>query len=100
MSSSDLWSTLKSHSNSYFYSLPRRSRSGTFNDPSFTIQHSLSPKPTPHFYDASYDYGEDPAPPRASVDSEEHPFEHWYRGEVSRNDGVRELRVGKRLEML
>ncbi|THU76127.1 hypothetical protein K435DRAFT_813712 [Dendrothele bispora CBS 962.96] len=39
--------------------------------------------------------------PRPSVDSqEEHPFEHWYRGEVSRNGGVRELRVGKRQEML
>ncbi|KAF9005470.1 hypothetical protein BDQ17DRAFT_1353152 [Cyathus striatus] len=31
-------------------------------------------------------------PPRASTDSEERPFEHWYR--------VGELRVGKRQEML
>jgi serine/arginine repetitive matrix protein 1 len=30
----------------------------------------------------------------------EKPFEHWYRGEVSRNGGVGELRVGKRMEML
>ncbi|KAG5651854.1 hypothetical protein H0H81_007195 [Sphagnurus paluster] len=39
-------------------------------------------------------------PPRPSMDSEERPFEHWYRGEVSRNGGVGELRVGRRQEML
>lgn len=39
-------------------------------------------------------------PPRASMESEERPFEHWYRGEVSRNGGVGELRVGRRQEML
>lgn len=38
--------------------------------------------------------------PRPSVDSEDRPFEHWYRGEVSRNGGVGELRVGRRMEML
>ncbi|KAF5334173.1 hypothetical protein D9758_014828 [Tetrapyrgos nigripes] len=38
--------------------------------------------------------------PRPSNDSEERPFEHWYRGEVSRNGGVGELRVAKRQEML
>ncbi|KAL0960942.1 hypothetical protein HGRIS_005947 [Hohenbuehelia grisea] len=38
--------------------------------------------------------------PRTSSESEERPFEHWYRGEVSRNGGVGELRVGKRVEML
>jgi hypothetical protein len=38
--------------------------------------------------------------PRPSMDSEERPFEHWYRGEVSRNGGVGELRVGRRMEML
>jgi hypothetical protein len=38
--------------------------------------------------------------PRPSVDSKERPFEHWYRGEVSRNGGVGELRVGRRMEML
>jgi hypothetical protein len=38
--------------------------------------------------------------PRLSNDSEEHPFEHWYRGEVSRNGGVGELRVVRRQEML
>ncbi|KAK0464787.1 uncharacterized protein EV420DRAFT_1518177 [Desarmillaria tabescens] len=39
-------------------------------------------------------------PPRPSMESEERPFEHWYRGEVSRNGGVGELRVGRRQEML
>ncbi|KAK0185748.1 hypothetical protein F5146DRAFT_1071343 [Armillaria mellea] len=39
-------------------------------------------------------------PPRQSMESEERPFEHWYRGEVSRNGGVGELRVGRRQEML
>ena len=39
-------------------------------------------------------------PSRSSIDSEERPFEHWYRGEVSRNGGVGELRVGRRQEML
>jgi serine/arginine repetitive matrix protein 1 len=42
----------------------------------------------------------DDAPSRASNESEERPFEHWYRGEVSRNGGVGELRVGRRQEML
>ena len=44
--------------------------------------------------------GHDEDPPRPSMDSEERPYEHWYRGEVSRNGGVGELRVGKRQEML
>jgi len=34
------------------------------------------------------------------MESEERPYEHWYRGEVSRNGGVGELRVAKRMEML
>jgi hypothetical protein len=38
--------------------------------------------------------------PRMSAESEERPFEHWYRGDVSRNGGVGELRVGRRQEML
>ncbi|KAJ7510235.1 hypothetical protein B0H11DRAFT_1900588 [Mycena galericulata] len=38
--------------------------------------------------------------PRPSNDSEERPFEHWYRGEVSRNGGMGELKLGKRAEML
>lgn len=40
-------------------------------------------------------------PLRNSIDStEERPFEHWYRGENSRNGGVGELRIGRRQEML
>lgn len=39
------------------------------------------------------------AAPRPSTDSVERPFEHWYRGESTRNGGVGELRVG-RSEML
>ena len=31
---------------------------------------------------------------------EERPFEHWYRGDLSRNGGVGELRIGSRMEML
>ncbi|KAG6335618.1 hypothetical protein ID866_3475 [Astraeus odoratus] len=38
--------------------------------------------------------------PRPSTDSEERPFEHWYRGDVYRNGGVGELRVAKHMEML
>ena len=38
--------------------------------------------------------------PRISTDSEERPFEHWYRGDVHRNGGVGELRVAKQMEML
>ncbi|TDL22246.1 hypothetical protein BD410DRAFT_272939 [Rickenella mellea] len=38
-------------------------------------------------------------PHRPSLE-EERPFEHWYRGEISRNGGVGELRVGNRMEML
>lgn len=38
--------------------------------------------------------------PRMSTESEERPYEHWYRGDVSRNGGVGELRVGRRQEML
>lgn len=37
--------------------------------------------------------------PRRSAE-EELPFEHWYRGDVSRNGGVGELRVANRMEML
>lgn len=43
---------------------------------------------------------DDDYPARPSTDSEERPFEHWYRGEVARNGGVGELRVGRHLEML
>lgn len=52
-----------------------------------------------HHGHEQYDQSHDP-PGRASIDSVERPFEHWYRGEVSRNGGVGELRVGRRQEML
>ena len=41
-----------------------------------------------------------PLDPRPSNDSEERPFEHWYRGDVHRNGGVGELRVAKHVEMM
>ncbi|KAF8843258.1 hypothetical protein BDN67DRAFT_1001066 [Paxillus ammoniavirescens] len=46
--------------------------------------------------------GQEPAyqGPRPSHDSEERPFEHWYRGDVHRNGGVGELRVARHVEML
>ncbi|KAF9221526.1 hypothetical protein BS17DRAFT_710929 [Gyrodon lividus] len=37
---------------------------------------------------------------RPSNDSEERPFEHWYRGDIHRNGGVGELRVARHMEML
>ncbi|TFK93299.1 hypothetical protein K466DRAFT_478952 [Polyporus arcularius HHB13444] len=40
------------------------------------------------------------SPERMSSESEERPFEHWYRGDVARNGGVGELRVARRQEML
>ncbi|TFY63566.1 hypothetical protein EVJ58_g3174 [Rhodofomes roseus] len=49
---------------------------------------------------SSHFQSEDDAVGRVSTDSEERPFEHWYRGDVSRNGGVGELRVGRRTEML
>ncbi|GLB38193.1 hypothetical protein LshimejAT787_0500580 [Lyophyllum shimeji] len=58
---------------------------------------SASSSLTPSHYSAR---DHDDAPARPSVDSEERPFEHWYRGEVSRNGGVGELRVARREEML
>ncbi|CCM05736.1 uncharacterized protein FIBRA_07968 [Fibroporia radiculosa] len=39
-------------------------------------------------------------PYRVSSESEERPYEHWYRGDVARNGGVGELRIGRREEML
>lgn len=49
---------------------------------------------------SQYNQQLDDVPPRLSTDSEERPFEHWYRGEISRNGGVGELRVVRRQEML
>jgi hypothetical protein len=73
-------------------------------------QHTLMHEPAPfthgsmssaaQSHDHLQSYEDATPPPRSSNDSEERPFEHWYRGEVSRNGGVGELRVGKRLELL
>ncbi|KAJ7223896.1 hypothetical protein B0H12DRAFT_1150220 [Mycena haematopus] len=68
--------------------IPMRQTSGLLNEPPPFI-------PGPESANSH-----DEAPPRPSNDSEERPFEHWYRGEVSRNGGVGELRLGKRAEML
>ena len=74
-----------------------------------SLQHSRLLHEPPPFHsgsassiDHSIDHSQDDAlpPGRTSTESEERPFEHWYRGEVSRNGGVGELRVGKRVEML
>lgn len=61
----------------------------------------LSNEPAPFPTSASQvGYDQDFAPARMSSDSEERPFEHWYRGDVSRNGGVGELRIARKQEML
>lgn len=74
----------------------RHQRSNIMNEPApfgaSSISSSILSKQSHH--DAAS------APPRPSNESEERPFEHWYRGDVHRNGGVGELRVGKRMEML
>ncbi|KNZ73071.1 hypothetical protein J132_01301 [Termitomyces sp. J132] len=69
---------------------------GLLNEPPPFNPASASSSKTPSQRSASPDI----EAPRPSTDSEERPFEHWYRGEVSRNGGVGELRVGRRQEML
>ncbi|KAG6902533.1 hypothetical protein C0995_015351 [Termitomyces sp. Mi166 len=69
---------------------------GLLNEPPPFNPASASSSKTPSQRSASPDI----EPPRLSAESEERPFEHWYRGEVSRNGGVGELRVGRRQEML
>ncbi|KAG6900637.1 hypothetical protein C0993_006741 [Termitomyces sp. T159_Od127] len=69
---------------------------GLLNEPPPFDPASASSSKTPSQRSASPDIG----PPRPSTESEERPFEHWYRGEVSRNGGVGEIRVGRRQEML
>ncbi|KAF8143834.1 hypothetical protein K438DRAFT_1993483 [Mycena galopus ATCC 62051] len=68
--------------------IPLRQTSGLLNEPAPFMPGSVSTN------------SHDETPPRPSNDSEERPFEHWYRGEVSRNGGVGELKLGKRAEML
>ncbi|PPQ88404.1 hypothetical protein CVT25_011283 [Psilocybe cyanescens] len=71
--------------------LPRRG-----GHPSPGLLQESPPFPTESTMSSAFDQD----PPRPSIDSEERPYEHWYRGEVSRNGGVGELRVGRRQEML
>ncbi|KAJ7205991.1 hypothetical protein GGX14DRAFT_643880, partial [Mycena pura] len=68
--------------------IPMRQTSGLLNEP------------PPFMPGTGSANSHDDTPPRPSHDSEESPFEHWYRGEVSRNGGVGELKLGKRQEML
>lgn len=68
--------------------IPMKQTSGLFNEP------------PPFMPGPESANSHDEAPPRPSNDSEERPFQHWYRGEVSRNGGVGELKLGKRQEML
>jgi hypothetical protein len=74
---------------------PSRQPSGILREPAPFDPNSESRSDL--YYDAD-EGAEDP--PKASMESEEHPYEHWYRGESSRNGGVGELRVGRRQEML
>ncbi|KAG6879332.1 hypothetical protein C0992_003466, partial [Termitomyces sp. T32_za158] len=69
---------------------------GLLNEPPPFDPASASSSKAPSQRSASPDI----RPPRPSTESEERPFEHRYRGEVSRNGGVGELRVGRRQEML
>ncbi|CAL1713519.1 unnamed protein product [Somion occarium] len=70
---------------------PRSQHSQIANENAPFSQSSLSSR-------SGYDY--DVTPARPSIDSEEAPFEHWYRGDISRNGGVGELRVARKQEML
>ena len=76
--------------------LPTRQALPLLNEsPPFTSISSMS-----SFSQHNHEPQQTEDPPRRSIDSEERPYEHWYRGEVSRNGGVGELRVGRRQEML
>ncbi|ESK95679.1 hypothetical protein Moror_12546 [Moniliophthora roreri MCA 2997] len=89
---SDLWKVREVASQSQStISVVSKQRSGLLNEqPPFKSSTAMNPSD-----ESLYD-----SPPRPSIESEERPFEHWYRGDVSRNGGVGELRVGKRQEMM
>ncbi|KAG9315681.1 hypothetical protein JVU11DRAFT_3327 [Chiua virens] len=72
----------------------RHQRSSIMNEP--------PPFPIPSITSFIRTRTQEPLPldPRPSNDSEERPFEHWYRGDIHRNGGVGELRVAKHVEML
>lgn len=71
---------------------PQKQPYGIFREPA---PFDVNSEPRSELYHDNLD-----DPPKASMESEERPYEHWYRGESSRNGGVGELRVGRRQEML
>ncbi|KAF9265271.1 hypothetical protein L218DRAFT_997776 [Marasmius fiardii PR-910] len=90
---SDLWRVQENSSQSTI-SVNSKQRSRILNEqPPFQPRSRDDPNPS---NESLYD----DEPPRMSTESQERPFEHWYRGDVSRNGGVGELRVGKRQEMM
>lgn len=91
---SDLWildegPQSHSHTSRSTMRIPRRQASELFDEPAPFVPKSYGSSAR------SYENGA-----RSSSESDERPFEHWYRGDVSRNGGVGELRVGRRQEML
>ncbi|KAJ7062371.1 hypothetical protein C8F01DRAFT_986870 [Mycena amicta] len=81
--------------------LTREPSQDTIHIPAMQHQTSgLLNEPPPFVPGAGSANSHDEASPRPSNESEERPFEHWYRGEVSRNGGVGELKMGKHQEML
>ena len=94
-------------SDSHLYPVEERTQSYTSRSSVRVPRHKVSdifqeqaPFP-PNSLSSHSQHDHDMQPPeRMSSDSEEHPFEHWYRGDVARNGGVGELRVARRQEML
>ncbi|KAF7292551.1 hypothetical protein MKEN_01471400 [Mycena kentingensis (nom. inval.)] len=80
--------------------LTREPSQDTIHIPVHRQTSGLLNEPAPFRSGPSSANSHDEAPPRPSNESEDRPFEHWYRGEVSRNGGVGELKMGKRQEML
>ncbi|KAI0824017.1 hypothetical protein BC628DRAFT_1323551 [Trametes gibbosa] len=84
---------MHSHTSRSTVRVPRHKVSDIFNEQAPFVPNSLSSS------QSNFDHGRQ-SPERMSSDSDEHPFEHWYRGDVARNGGVGELRVARRQEML
>ncbi|KAI0630007.1 hypothetical protein C8Q77DRAFT_1064646 [Trametes polyzona] len=84
---------MHSHTSRSTVRVPRHKVSDIFNEQAPFVPNSLSSS------QSNFDFGRQ-SPDRMSSDSDEHPFEHWYRGDVARNGGVGELRVARRQEML
>ncbi|KAL1946053.1 hypothetical protein VTO73DRAFT_15180 [Trametes versicolor] len=84
---------MQSHTSRSTVRVPRHKVSDIFNEQAPFVPNSLSSS------QSNIDFGRQ-TPDRMSMESDEHPFEHWYRGDVARNGGVGELRVARRQEML